>query len=323
MLSARLRCASTASKASSRAPGVAIARRWSSSSGSGYTNTTTTKEPIKGPLSLAADGGVGVTPKVLKSHLDRYIIGQDRAKRILSTAVYHHYQRITQLQRRELEAQGRREREAREAFDLALQQQEREAREAAVKGGGNNSSSHTSQTSSSHENISSSPGLGNSEVDASTSQGLGNSNEETSPGSPSGILTAPQLKALLAGKDPALIGELREAAVTTPTGSVMGVRKDTAGAGAAMGRDATGMGGTGLQPLGRPELQSQGPRVRRMPEAAQVEMGKEKVDKVDRVGEQTERGGKGMGRGMGQGKGIEDVEEELVIEKSNGGCMIS
>ncbi|CCX06439.1 Similar to Mitochondrial clpX-like chaperone MCX1; acc. no. P38323 [Pyronema omphalodes CBS 100304] len=101
----------------------------------------------------------------------------------------------------------------------------------------------------------------------------------------------------------------------------MGVRKDTAGAGAAMGRDATGMGGTGLQPLGRPELQSQGPRVRRMPEAAQVEMGKEKVDKVDRVGEQTERGGKGMGRGMGQGKGIEDVEEELVIEKSNVLCL--
>ncbi|AGT27557.1 ATP-dependent protease ATP-binding subunit ClpX [Borrelia miyamotoi] len=34
------------------------------------------------------------TPKQLKSHLDRYIIGQEDAKKVLSVAVYNHYKRI-------------------------------------------------------------------------------------------------------------------------------------------------------------------------------------------------------------------------------------
>jgi ATP-dependent protease Clp ATPase subunit len=42
---------------------------------------------------------------VLKQHLDRYVVGQDRSKRILSTAIYHHYQRVHQLRKRELEQQ--------------------------------------------------------------------------------------------------------------------------------------------------------------------------------------------------------------------------
>jgi ATP-dependent Clp protease ATP-binding subunit ClpX len=38
----------------------------------------------------------GTLPKPLdiKAHLDEYIIGQDRAKKILSVAVYNHYKRI-------------------------------------------------------------------------------------------------------------------------------------------------------------------------------------------------------------------------------------
>jgi len=35
-----------------------------------------------------------LTPKELKEYLDQYIIGQDRAKKILSVAVYNHYKRI-------------------------------------------------------------------------------------------------------------------------------------------------------------------------------------------------------------------------------------
>lgn len=35
------------------------------------------------------------TPKVLYDHLNSYIVGQDRAKKILSVAVYNHYKRIT------------------------------------------------------------------------------------------------------------------------------------------------------------------------------------------------------------------------------------
>lgn len=36
-------------------------------------------------------------PKELKSKLDDYVIGQDRAKKILSVAVYNHYKRINQM----------------------------------------------------------------------------------------------------------------------------------------------------------------------------------------------------------------------------------
>lgn len=33
-------------------------------------------------------------PKLLKEHLDNYVIGQDRAKRVFSVAIYNHYKRI-------------------------------------------------------------------------------------------------------------------------------------------------------------------------------------------------------------------------------------
>lgn len=43
-----------------------------------------TKTEIKGNL----------TPEVLKKSLDEYVIGQDRAKKVLSVAVYNHYKRV-------------------------------------------------------------------------------------------------------------------------------------------------------------------------------------------------------------------------------------
>lgn len=49
---------------------------------------------------------------VLKKHLDRYVVGQDRSKRILSTAIYHHYQRVHQLRRREKEIEDEQFRES-------------------------------------------------------------------------------------------------------------------------------------------------------------------------------------------------------------------
>ena len=33
-------------------------------------------------------------PKVIRAFLDEHIVGQDRAKRALSVAVYNHYKRI-------------------------------------------------------------------------------------------------------------------------------------------------------------------------------------------------------------------------------------
>lgn len=35
------------------------------------------------------------TPESIKNHLDQYVIGQDKAKRVLSVAVHNHYKRIT------------------------------------------------------------------------------------------------------------------------------------------------------------------------------------------------------------------------------------
>jgi ATP-dependent Clp protease ATP-binding subunit ClpX len=37
-------------------------------------------------------------PRELKAHLDKYVIGQDEAKKVLSVAVYNHYKRLQRLQ---------------------------------------------------------------------------------------------------------------------------------------------------------------------------------------------------------------------------------
>jgi ATP-dependent Clp protease ATP-binding subunit ClpX len=37
-----------------------------------------------------------LNPSELKEHLDRYVIGQDDAKKVLSVSVYNHYKRVTQ-----------------------------------------------------------------------------------------------------------------------------------------------------------------------------------------------------------------------------------
>jgi ATP-dependent Clp protease ATP-binding subunit ClpX len=51
----------------------------------------------------------------LKQYLDQFVVGQDRAKKILSVAVYNHYQRIMDIQRQEeaaAERMAKRERRA-------------------------------------------------------------------------------------------------------------------------------------------------------------------------------------------------------------------
>ncbi|CEL06121.1 Putative ATP-dependent Clp protease [Aspergillus calidoustus] len=61
--------------------------------------------PTAGPLgSTPAFGAPKITPKTLKQYLDQFVVGQDRAKKILSVAVYNHYQRVQELQRRQDEA---------------------------------------------------------------------------------------------------------------------------------------------------------------------------------------------------------------------------
>ena len=48
----------------------------------------------QGELSLSSEESAFYTPKQIKEYLDGYVIGQDKAKRVLSVAVYNHYKRI-------------------------------------------------------------------------------------------------------------------------------------------------------------------------------------------------------------------------------------
>ncbi|KAJ5644635.1 hypothetical protein N7507_010646 [Penicillium longicatenatum] len=71
-----------------------------------YTGSYEPGLPTSGPLgSTPAFGAPRITPKVLKQYLDQYVVGQDRAKKVLSVAVYNHYQRVQELARREEEAE--------------------------------------------------------------------------------------------------------------------------------------------------------------------------------------------------------------------------
>lgn len=82
----------------------------------GFTGSYEPGAPTSGPLGGAHVYGVPrLTPKMLKQHLDQFVVGQDRAKKILSVAVFNHYQRIQELQRREEEEE-----------ELAAQRERRE-----------------------------------------------------------------------------------------------------------------------------------------------------------------------------------------------------
>ena len=60
--------------------------------------------PTSGPLGQASSVGPSrLTPRLLKQHLDQFVVGQERAKKKLCVAVYNHYQRVQELQRRDVE----------------------------------------------------------------------------------------------------------------------------------------------------------------------------------------------------------------------------
>lgn len=78
-------------------------------------------QPTTGPIRDASPVP-RITPRSLKDHLDLFVVGQDRAKRVLSVAVYNHYQRVQELKRRDDEE------------DALLAQQERYAMRHPVEG---------------------------------------------------------------------------------------------------------------------------------------------------------------------------------------------
>ncbi|KAK5800114.1 hypothetical protein VI817_002326 [Penicillium citrinum] len=90
--------------------------------------------PTTGPLaSTPAFGAPRITPKVLKQYLDQFVVGQDRAKKVLSVAVYNHYQRVQDLQRREEEAEElQAKRQRREAFESHPLEDEFPGQQSAV-----------------------------------------------------------------------------------------------------------------------------------------------------------------------------------------------
>ena len=93
--------------------------RRSDFTGQGFTGYYEPGGPTVGPLGdTSSVGAPKITPRVLKEHLDQFVVGQERAKKVMSVAVYNHYQRVQELQRREDE----------EAASIA--QQERQAMNA-------------------------------------------------------------------------------------------------------------------------------------------------------------------------------------------------
>ena len=80
--------------------------RRSDFTGQPFTGSYDPGERTSGPLGDASIlGAPKLTPRVLKQHLDNFVVGQERAKKVLSVAVYNHYQRIQESQRLEDEEQ--------------------------------------------------------------------------------------------------------------------------------------------------------------------------------------------------------------------------
>ena len=71
-----------------------------------FTGSYEPGQPTNGPLGeVPILGTPSLTPKVLKQHLDQFVVGQERAKKVMSVAVFNHYQRVLELKRREEEEQ--------------------------------------------------------------------------------------------------------------------------------------------------------------------------------------------------------------------------
>ena len=55
--------------------------------------------------SISTNDVKHVTPSQIKAYLDKYVVGQEEAKRTLSVAVYNHYKRLNQNKKSDVEIQ--------------------------------------------------------------------------------------------------------------------------------------------------------------------------------------------------------------------------
>ncbi|KAH9206903.1 P-loop containing nucleoside triphosphate hydrolase protein [Leptodontidium sp. 2 PMI_412] len=84
------------------------------SQNAGFTGSYEPGRPTEGPLAKASNHGAPrLTPSLLKEHLDKYVVGQDKAKKVTSVAIFNHYQRIREIRRLEDEEHAKVEQEAR------------------------------------------------------------------------------------------------------------------------------------------------------------------------------------------------------------------
>lgn len=80
-----------------------------------WTSSYETGRPTEGPLSKASRVGASfLTPSLLKEHVDKFVVGQDKAKKVTCVAIYNHYQRIREIKRQEQEEEERWQRAHRE-----------------------------------------------------------------------------------------------------------------------------------------------------------------------------------------------------------------
>src|SRR5690606_30165037 len=69
---------------------------------------TLCNEIIADDMQRESSGGLSareMRPKMIKAHLDQHVIGQERAKKVLSVAVYNHYKRIENIDEEEDEVE--------------------------------------------------------------------------------------------------------------------------------------------------------------------------------------------------------------------------
>jgi ATP-dependent Clp protease ATP-binding subunit ClpX len=82
--------------------------------GQGWTSSYEPGAPTIGPLSQSSKlSAPRLTPSLLKEHLDKFVVGQDKAKKVTSVAIFNHYQRIREIKRQEAEAAELQEKERR------------------------------------------------------------------------------------------------------------------------------------------------------------------------------------------------------------------